>query len=214
MNKIALLLFASLMISACAAFNPNPPPTIHPARVTPAAPLKKKLLDEVPNPFQSKAEEALFWKVMDGEATDAEIAPIKDTPGFKIAIAMRILISCQSTDQQLRGAMMQMLTAHIARIYMTDETHAAVLNDLVSDEMKNRWKALHFTFEQQAKGTAIIWYILNDEENLIAFFKKEAVKCEALKKATPDGKSFKPAPPATSSPSNQVNTLGKAKKSK
>lgn len=212
MKKMSLILLSALIISACAALESKPPPTIHPARVTPAAPLKKKMLDEVPNPFESKAEEELFWKALSGELTDEDVAKIKDAPKFKMAMAMRLLLSCLFTDNELRGAMINALTGNLARLQMNDETIAKVTEDLSGEEMKNRWGAMHFIFEMQSKGTAIIYYVLNDEEHLLEFFKKETAKCEMMKKTAPDGKPFKPAPPATSAPPDKSQSSKKHNK--
>ncbi len=203
MRHSVLVFITSLFISSCALLESKPPPTIHPTRVTPA-PSKSKLIDDVKNPFQSKAEEALFWKVLSGEFSNEEVPKIKDLPIFKIAIQMRMLLSCQFTDPQLRSGAIRALTDGLAHSLMNSESREAVANDLSGEEMINRWKAMHFIFEKQSKGTAIIYYALNDKEHLFEFFKKENAKCEVLKKDSPENKIFKPAPPATSSPPSKL----------
>lgn len=214
MHKVAIVLISSLFISACAALESNPPPpTIHQVRVTPA-PSKNKQLDNTPYPFQSKDEEALFWKVLSGEFSNEEVPTIKNLPIFKIAIQMRMLLSCQFTDDKLRTGAIQMLTDTLAYSLMNEESRVAAARDLSGEDMVNRWKAMHFIFEKQSKGIAIIYYALNDKEHLLEFFKKENTKCEILKKGKPDQKSFKPAPPSTSSPPIKLNTPAKSKKSK
>ena len=172
MRHSVLVLIASLFISSCALLESNPPPpTIHSTRVTPA-PSKSKLIEDVKNPFQSKAEETLFWKVLSGEFTKEEVPAIKNLPIFKIAIQMRMLLSCQFTDDKLRTGAIQMLTDNLAFSLMNEESRVATAKDLAGQDMVNRWKAMHFIFDKQSKGTTVIYYALNDKERLMTFFKK------------------------------------------
>lgn len=208
MRKVAIAMISSLLISGCAAFQSNPPPTIHPTRVTPGPIAKSKDTASVNlnNPFKSKADEELFWKIMNGEIDNPEVKKVEDTPFYTIAIGLRILLSCQSTDDKLRTEIITGLLGNVPQLFMSEETIAKVTANLSGENMMERLQALHFIFALQAKGANIINYVLNDKEHMLPFFKNEMAACEETKKATPNGKTFKPAPPATNSSPGKVKS--------
>lgn len=199
MHKTAILLCSLLFATACANTTPAPR-LIHPekspvaaaAKATPTTALSNDNLSRLPNPFKSKTDEEMFWKVMNGEVDAKSIAM---TDELQIALILRIMLS-SLTPEQMRMQVTQMLVCRTPIYYPSEEDLHQMSEDLVSGDFPRRWHSLHFLFESSIKTTNLVRYVLGDIARMKDFALKDAkAKAEAPPEQT--APSADPATPAT-----------------
>lgn len=191
MQKVAIILISSLLISACAGTRPAVKADLSKPKVAEA------VTPKAVTPFASEAEEAYFWQVVNGEvALDAHDRnmPLSVKLGMLLHMALSPAVDAETRTQ---AAVMLLQSAPLG---FKVEQNQILDEAFLSDNLIDRVSSLRHTFKMNEHTLAIINYALNNEPQMKAFMAKQRAK-ELLLKENPDAKPLEdPGKPPIPSP--------------